>query len=208
MLSHLIRRLKKIVFNSQMRTIKRYIIAGDSHFLEGFTLDVNKPNDKKKYLQVGQDTVLACSIIFESSEGEVIIGNGTYIGASKIICRSKIEIEDNVFIAWGSYLYDHDSHSIDYRDRRQDIIHQLADLKSGRNFIESKNWNVVNSKPIKICSNAWIGMHCIILKGVTIGEGAIIGAGSVVTKDVPAWSIAGGNPARIVKEIPQELRRK
>ena len=44
-------------------------------------------------------------------------------------------------------------------------------------------------------------MNCIILKGVTIGEGAIVGAGSVVTKDVPAWTVVAGNPAKIVKKL-------
>ena len=59
----------------------------------------------------------------------------------------------------------------------------------------------MNSKPIKICNDAWIGMNVIVLKGVTIGEGAIVGAGSVVTKDVPAWSVVAGNPACIIKYL-------
>ncbi len=45
-------------------------------------------------------------------------------------------------------------------------------------------------------------MNCIILKGVTIGKGAIVGAGSVVTKDVPAWTLVAGNPARVIKDLP------
>ena len=48
---------------------------------------------------------------------------------------------------------------------------------------------------------AWISYNACILKGVTIGEGAIIGAGSVVTKDVPAWTVVAGNPAKIVRHI-------
>lgn len=50
-------------------------------------------------------------------------------------------------------------------------------------------------------------MEAIILKGVTIGEGAIVGAGSVVTKDVAPWTVVGGNPARVIKEIPINLRK-
>ena len=55
--------------------------------------------------------------------------------------------------------------------------------------------------PIKICDNAWIGMNAIILKGVEIGEGAIVGAGSVVTKNVEPWTMVAGNPARVVKRL-------
>ena len=56
------------------------------------------------------------------------------------------------------------------------------------------------AKPIKIDNNVWVGANCTILKGVHIGEGAIIAAGAVVTKDVPAHSIVAGIPAKVVKE--------
>ena len=85
--------------------------------------------------------------------------------------------------------------------RRKDIDDELADLRHGRSLSASKDWGFVNTKPIKVCNDAWIGMNVIILKGVTIGEGAIVGAGSVVTKDVPAWTVVAGNPARVVKSL-------
>ncbi len=53
-------------------------------------------------------------------------------------------------------------------------------------------------KPVVIGNDVWIGMHCIILPGVHIGNGAIIGAGSVVTKNVPDFAIVGGNPAKLI----------
>ena len=59
-----------------------------------------------------------------------------------------------------------------------------------------------SSNPVKIGRGCFIGARSIILKGVTLGDRVIIGAGSVVTKDVPAFSIAAGNPARIVGTIP------
>lgn len=175
--------------------------------MPGFKLSITQPESKKKYLKIGDDTVLSCEIIFESKSGEVLIGNNTFIGGSYIICRSKIEFGDNIFVAWGSYFYDHDSHSIDYNERINDLRLQVANLRNGEDIISGKNWGVVNSKPIKIHSNAWIGMNCLILKGVTVGEGAIVGAGSVVTRDVPPWTIVGGNPARVLKEVPDNLRR-
>ena len=57
-------------------------------------------------------------------------------------------------------------------------------------------------KPIHLCKGSLVGMDSFVMPGVTIGEGAIVGAGSLVTKDVPAWTIATGRPARVVKEIP------
>ena len=57
-------------------------------------------------------------------------------------------------------------------------------------------------KPIHLCKGSLVGMESFIMPGVTIGEGAIVGAGSLVTKDVPAWTIATGRPAKVVKEIP------
>ena len=57
-------------------------------------------------------------------------------------------------------------------------------------------------KPIHLCKGSLVGMESFVMPGVTIGEGAIVGAGSLVTKDVPAWTIATGRPAKVVKEIP------
>lgn len=66
---------------------------------------------------------------------------------------------------------------------------------------EPKNIRVIKTKEIVIKKNAWIGARVSILPGVTIGENAIVGTGSIVTKDIPANSIAVGNPARVIKSI-------
>ena len=118
-----------------------------------------------------------------------------------MISRIKIEIGNDVTIAWGVCIYDHDSHSLDWRDRVEDIRQQNEDFHAGRNFIANKDWSKVNTAPIRICDKAWIGMNAIILKGVTIGEGAVVGAGAVVTHDVPAWIVVAGNPACEVKKL-------
>ena len=66
---------------------------------------------------------------------------------------------------------------------------------------EPKNIRVIKTKEIVIKRNAWIGARVCILPGVTIGENAIVGTGSIVTKDVPDNSIVVGNPARVIKQI-------
>lgn len=62
-----------------------------------------------------------------------------------------------------------------------------------------ENFNIVHAQPIIIGKNVWITSRCIILPGVTIGDGAVIGAGSVVTNDIPPYCLAAGNPAKPVK---------
>jgi galactoside O-acetyltransferase len=205
-LINMIENIKRYIAVQNLKKARKYIVMGNSVLLNGFSLDVKFGSAHERVL-IGDDSMLGCKIIFESSEGIVTIGDRVYIGGSTIICRNNIDFGSDIFVAWGTYFYDHDSHSLDYRERQKDLIRQLEDYRANRDLIMSKDWNVVNTKPIKICSNVWIGMNCIILKGVTIGEGAVVGAGSVVTHDVPAWSVVAGNPAKTVKEIPLELRK-
>lgn len=208
MIGFILELIRKKLAKAKIKTIRKYLNIGNSNLFPAFSMNLIKPKSEKIYLQVGNDSILSCQITFESQEGTVIIGNNNFIGDCHLICRNNITIENNVFIAWGTYIYDHNSHSLDYRDRENDILQQLKDFRLGQNFIANKNWETVNSNPILIKSNAWIGMNCIILKGVTIGEGAIVGAGSVVTKNVPDWAVVGGNPAKVIKLLPENLRKK
>ena len=156
-------------------------------------------------IHIGKESMIGCEFIFESTQGCISVGNRTYIGnGTKLISRSSIEIGDDVTIAWGCYLYDHNSHSLDWVERHNDIKQQLLDLKDTENFVMNKNWSVVATAPIVICDKVWIGFEAVILKGVTVGEGAIVGARSVVTKDVEPWTVVAGNPARIVKKLKEE----
>lgn len=180
--------------------VQRYASIGNGSINRGIKMRLDTPV-KRTYLFIGENSIVCGNFVFESSSGLVKIGNHSYIGGGIFISRSLIEIGDNVTIAWGGTFYDHDSHSLDYMKRRMDIENELSDIQNGRNFIANKDWSDVNTKPIKICNDAWIGMNVIILKGVTVGEGAVVGAGSVVTKDVPAWTVVAGNPARFVKEL-------
>ena len=192
--------IKYLLGRANRKLISKYAVIGDGTVNRGIIFRLDKP-ENRKYLSIGTNSIVAGNFIFESSEGQVKIGNHSYVGGGTFISRSSIEIGNYVTIAWGGTFYDHDSHSLDYMMRRKDIDHELEDIRNGQNFIEHKDWSVVNSKPIKICDDAWIGMNVIILKGVTIGEGAVVGAGSVVTKDVPAWTVVAGNPARVVKVL-------
>ncbi|MBU9725195.1 acyltransferase [Lachnospiraceae bacterium ASD4241] len=115
-----------------------------------------------------------------------------------------VTIHNQVMISWNVTIYDHNAHSTNSREREQDIrsIYE-REISKDNNAVQNwrdhiKDWSVVKSAPVVIHDNVWIGFGCIILKGVTIGEGAVIGAGSIVTHDIPPYTIAAGNPAVLV----------
>jgi acetyltransferase-like isoleucine patch superfamily enzyme len=124
-----------------------------------------------------------CIFNFASNGSKIIIGDFVGISGSTINATTTIEIGNHVLIGSGCLITDTDSHPLHWRDRRQNLNHQTK------------------SFPIKICDDVFIGARSIVLKGVTIGEGAVVGAGSVVTKDVPPYTIVCGNPARVIKKL-------
>ncbi len=148
-------------------------------------------------LEIGNECCIDAAITFERPNVNIKIGNRVFIGSSSLISASNIAIGDDVLISWGCSIVDHNSHAINWSLRKNDVLA----WRQGK-----KDWTHVQSKPIKIQHKAWIGFNVIILKGVTIGEGAIVGAGSVVTTDVAPYTIVAGNPARLIREIPADER--
>jgi acetyltransferase-like isoleucine patch superfamily enzyme len=149
-------------------------------------------------LTVGKDTTVEGLIFFENHNASVSIGERTFIGGgSKLVAAESVTVGDDVLISWGVTIVDHNSHSIRFSERSKDVL----DWREGR-----KDWSNVKTGPAVIGDKAWLGFNVIVLKGVTVGEGAIVGAGSVVTKDVAPWTIVGGNPARLIREIPEDER--
>ncbi len=165
----------------------------------GSTFNVSRVRSSKNDCQVtvGNGSLVECNIHFECEHASVQIGDNTFIGGSKLICSKKITIGNDVLIAWGCTIVDHNSHAIQFSLRKNDVLEWMK---------SKKDWKYVEQKEIVICDKSWIGFDSIILKGVKVGEGGIVGAGSVVTKDVPPWTIVGGNPARIIREIPEDER--
>ena len=143
--------------------------------------------------------------VFEIDQGIIVIGNNSFVGGGMFVCIEGIEIGDDVMISWGSSFVDNNSHSTRWTERANDN----GDWKRGldeEKIGKYKDWTNVKRKKIIVKNKAWVGFNCIILKGVTIGEGSIVGAGSVVTKDVPDWVIVGGNPATVIRNISEDER--
>jgi len=113
---------------------------------------------------------------------DVFVGDYVRIDLSH---ADMITIDDHAHIASGTRLLCHQRNMSDYC---------VGDDYAKLGYI---------IKPIHLCKGSLVGMDSFIMPGVTIGEGAIVGAGSLVTKDVPAWTVATGRPAKVVKEIPK-----
>ena len=105
-----------------------------------------------------------------------------------------IDIGENVFINWGFNTVS--TGGITIKDGA--MIGPNVSLLTANHDLN--NLQIIICKPIVIGKNAWVGEGAKILQGVTVGEGAVVAAGAVVTKDVPPFTIVGGNPARILKE--------
>ncbi len=112
------------------------------------------------------------------------IGNNVGISSASVWASQSITIGNNVKIGADTIIIDSDSHSLDFLDRRQANLDMQYKI----------------DKPIIIEDDVLIGTRCIILKGVTIGARSIIGAGSVVAKDIPSDSVVIGNPCRVIKQ--------
>jgi len=141
---------------------------------------------KKKFLHFSDDAefrsgayAIACSKI--SLGKRVIIRPNTMLFADMRDNGAGITIEDDVMIGSGVHFYVH-NHS--FENTSIPIIDQ----------------GYYASKPILIQRGSWIGANCIILPGVTVGENAVVGAGSVVAKDVPGKTVYAGNPAKFIKQ--------
>ena len=129
-------------------------------------------------------------ILCVRGEGRIRCGNNVGISNSCIRITREFIVEDNVNIGGDCKIYDSDMHSVEYEARVN-----LPD-------------NTLKEAPIRIKQGAWIGAQSIILKGVTIGARSVIGAGSVVTKDVPDDELWAGNPAKFVKKIDNHVRNQ
>jgi len=178
------------------------VIHPTTVLLDGLKMRFDTFKESRKYVHIGEYGLIRANFIFESISGIVKIGNNVHIGGAQFISKTSITVEDDVTMAWGIMIYDHNSHSIEWENRKNDNRQCYQDyMDHNGNNIANKDWSKVETKPILIKSKVWIGFNVIILKGVTIGEGAVIGAGSVVTKDVPPWTVAAGNPAKVVKYL-------
>ena len=156
---------------------------------------VNNFQNNKSKINIGNDSYIRGELQIFSFGGEIKIGGRCFIGEkTRIWASSKIEIGNNVLISHNVHIIDTNVHELNYIERAKGFVEIIY---KGHPKLRPN----IEDSPIIIGDNVWINFNSIILKGVTIGEGAIIAAGSLVTKDVPPFALVGGNPAKFIKYV-------
>jgi acetyltransferase-like isoleucine patch superfamily enzyme len=170
---------------------KKMVIAPSAKLYDLAEVDnfSNNPNR----ISVGANSHIYGSLVVYHYSGEIFIGDNCSVGEySRIVSSKKVSIGNRVMIAHNVNILDNNSHPIDARLRHEDFINTYS-LRMVKYELKEEE--------ISIQDDVWIGFNSIILKGVTIGRGAIIGAGSVVTKDVEPWSVNAGNPLQCIYRL-------
>lgn len=156
----------------------------------------------ERAIAIGSHSVIHGEVLVFAHGGQVKIGAHCYLGeGSRVWSAAKITIGDRVLISHDVNIHDTDSHSL------------IGDLRH-QHFVEiverghpTDNVYDIASRPVVIEADAWLGFGSTILKGVTVGAGAVVAARSVVTRDVPPGVLVAGNPARIIRQLADDVNR-
>lgn len=185
-ISYLFTRLKKIIYLIQSFFLqKRFAHCGSNVFFESIGLILGE-----KYISIGNNTKFG-NIVYltawnriKNRSPQLEIGNNCRFGAmNHITCCNKIIIGDNLLTGKWVTITDNSHGNTDYESM----------------LLPPLSREIISKGAIIIGENVWIGDKATILPGVVIGDSAVIAANSVVTKDIPPFSIAAGNPAKIIK---------
>lgn len=163
-----------LIKNTSLINIKGNLNLGMSWGKKDYRKTRLSMQDGSKLTVKGDFSILSGSYISILKGAKLELGSGYINNDSKIACHDRISIGEDVVISEGVTIRDSDNHELIY-DGYERV------------------------KPISIGNHVWVGLGATILKGVNIGDGAVIAAGAVVTKDVPAKALVGGVPAKVLK---------
>lgn len=146
-------------------------------------------------ITIGSDTIIRGELLTFFEAGSITIGRYCFIGeGTRIWSAKRIVVGDRVLISHHVNIFDNDTHPIDDVEARH---RQFLGILRGSPELDVS----LNERAVHIEDDVLIGCQAVILKGVTIGAGSVIGAGAVVTKDVPPRVVVAGNPAQIIRHL-------
>jgi galactoside O-acetyltransferase len=165
----------------------------------------NPPVPPRICLEIGEGSHIFSSFSLLRPEAHIKVGKRCQLGNSHFISADSIEVGDDVVMSWGVTVMDSDNHSPYWNERKDDVERCRKDYVEtiGQDIARTHDWTKVNIAKVIIKNKCLIGFNVSILKGVTIGDGAIIGAGSVVTRNIEPWHIGAGNPFKTIRKITE-----
>ena len=149
-------------------------------------------------MRIGEGASTYLGTMFDvGRQGRVTLGDYALVHGARIICDAEVSIADYALISWNVVLMDSYRVPLEPQARREAV----------RRVPESVPRHLPAAgpvRPVRIGRGAWIGFDSCVLPGVTVGEGAVVGARSVVTTDVEPFTIVAGNPARLIRRFTAE----
>ncbi len=145
-------------------------------------------------IRIGASTIIEGSLLTFAHGGRITVGEWCYVGeGSRIWSAGQIDIGNRVMISHNVNIFDNLTHPVDPFSRHQ---HFRAIATAGHPIRID-----LGERPVRIDDDAWIAAGAMVLRGVSVGKAAIVGAGAVVTHDVPPFAIVAGNPARVIRYV-------
>lgn len=187
----LLRKIARLLFPR-----KKYYVSGKDTVVHESANIINGLNVKDN-ISMGSYCHIKGELLLFGHGGIIEMGDYCYVGPNTYIWSAKrISIGDRVLISHNCNIFDSDTHPLDPEERHRQFREIITSGQPKQ--IDLKEKDVIIEDDVLIAANS------IILKGVTIGRAAVIGAGSVVTRDVPPYAVVAGNPARVVKSLAKE----
>lgn len=167
------------------------VVAGEETVIDSSFCFKHFYSKRDVGLRVGRGTTIWRASLAADDDAVIEIGDYCYIANASLVCSERIQIGSRVMIAGGVTIADSDFHPLAPAAR-------LADTVALSPIGDRARRPRIDTRPVRIEDDVWIGYNATILKGVTIGAGALVGPGALVLRDVPPGTEVAGNPAVIV----------
>ena len=176
------------------RSIPANVEVGENTVLDSAATFNHFMSKRTPGLVVGSHVTFCRASLATEANGLIEIGDYCYLSNAALVCSERITIGSHVFIAGGVTIADSDFHPVGPAAR-------LADTLAISPLGNHQHRPRVASRPVVIEDGVWIGFNATVMKGVRVGENAVIEAGAMVISDVPAGCTVAGNPARLVEAV-------
>jgi acetyltransferase-like isoleucine patch superfamily enzyme len=186
----------RIESEKRQKRLNEMALIGENVWISAEALILNNAHPKEKF-RIGKNSRIMGSLLLFDFDGEIEIGEDCFIGPStRIWSAKKIKIGSRVLIAHNVNIHDNISHPLDANERYNENLH----------FVNTGIHTKTDIKPAEIIigDDVWIGFNATIMRGVKIGEGAIIGANTLVKEDIAPWTVNIGNPSRVIRTIESD----